>query len=383
MSRRRIGGVTALASILGKRTADLVPVRYRARQRLSAPVSLQTDPEMSSYGQGTLSRSRRRYGRSVRRGTNKYARLITRAAATRAVYGTSDYTTYGGANGAKYLQNWFPGAPGPHYVPCHLYDVTSAPNNVNGSVDNAQCGYKLTFSDPTNNSNVVWLAMGNACAPITAGHTATSPSSVPNNTSMLRGVAAKFLFYSPQTIPTRITVSLIQLSQDKMHPPKTASGSFDNVGPFVADGTLLATVTDRSVVSFWQNVVHSYVKNPVTIGDSNIVSRNLKVLKRHSFILNPKETSDNTAATYHAFNFYHKFNRKCKYDWADQDKVDLRTDDESFQNVAANKCSVEPRARMYLMVTADSVYNNGTEQVLTGAPSYDVSLRFYHDDVGS
>lgn len=388
---RTAGAISVINSILGKRSALSQIRRYSARQRLireilpvrGAAQVVQEEERMPSFSNGTLTRGRRRYGRSIKRGSNAYARLMLRATANRLVFGLSDYTSFGDANGAHYLENWFPGAPGPYYTPCHLYDVSSAPNNVDGSQVTAQCGYKLTFTDPTNGANLVWVSHSNANQVLNSGHTETSTQSVPNNRSMLRGVAAKFMFYSAQTIPTRVRVSLIQINEDKYHPPKTASGTHDNVGPWVAAGTAYSTVTDRSVVAMWQSAVHNYVKNPVCVGDGNSVRRQIKVLKSHSFILNPKETSDNTSATYHAFNMYHKFSRRMTYNWADQDKVDMRNNDEQFIDAAVNKCSVAPRARLYIMVQADSKYNSGAAQVTTGAPSYDITLRMYHDDLGA
>jgi len=381
-------------SVLGKRPRVDAPQRAPriVRPRLAPRVaggqrrrSQRRRPRrtMESFGQGSLTRSKRSYGRSLRRASNKYARLMLNATANRLVYGLSDYTTFGGPNGARYLENWFPGAPGPYYTPCHLWDVTCAPNNVSGFINTAQSGYKLCFTDPTSGCNLVWLALSNAVEVLNSGHGIASTQSLPNTGSLLRGVSAKFMFYSSATIPSRIRISLIQIRDDRMHPPKIVSGVQDNVGQHSPDGTAFATITDRSVVSLWQNVVHSYAKNPVCTANNNNVKRQIKVIKSHSFILNPKETSDTSAATYHQFNFYHKFARRMKYNWADDDKVDMRNNDEQFIDAQENKCCVEPKARMYLMVTADSVYNNGAEQVTSGAPSYDIALRFYHDDLGA
>lgn len=332
---------------------------------------------------GTLTRSRRRYGRRVVPGSSKYARLYTKNLGQQSVYGLSDYTTYGGVAGAIKLSNWYTVAAGTYYPPCHLWDVSSAPNNVAGTVTTAQCGYRLSFSNPGNTGTLQWRTLSNPNSVIRSGHGQTSTASVPNNKSMLTGVSAKFMFYAPLLLPVRVKVALVQIMDDKFHPPKNPSGTIPDVGGSSPDNTALGVTTDYNTVMFWQQVIHNYVKNPVVTGDGNLVNKNLKVLKSRSFILNPKESVDAANTTYHQYNFYHKFNRVMKYNWGDATKVDLTANDAEYTAVQENKCSVEPRARLYLMVVADSGYNTGDVEVTTSTPSYDVSLRFYHTDSAS
>lgn len=385
--KRRTGALSALTSILGKRGGIDQIVRYRARQKLKeltgTEIRRKRDEEMS-YGQGTLTRSKRRYGRNVRRGTTKYARLYTRAATQRNVWGLSDYTKFGGVNGSIYLQNWYNTSTGTdYYVPLHLWDVTACNNNVAGTVQGAQVGARLSFNSPIAPTTVKWRTMSNPLQAINTGHAASSTANTPNAASLYRGFSAKFMFYAPQTIPTRITIRLIQILGDQFHPPKAASGLTESVGLWQADNTALPDQASYSTVNFWESAVAQYAYNPVIHGDGNMLKQYMKVVKSHSFILNPKETSDNTATTYHQFTMFHRFNRRNKYNWLDSGVQDLITDDEDIDNRAVNKCCVQPKARYYLMVTGDSVYNTGATEVKTGAPSYDISLRFYHDDAGS
>lgn len=397
--RRRIAGKVA-SYAFGKRAplalAAAEGVAGIARDYLSNKRAKVSGSEVMSYGQGTLTRSRRTYGRRAKPGSLRYAKLFAKNTAQRHVYGLSDYSTYGGPLGAIHLSNWFyPGVVEPfdaprYYTPCHLWDVSSAPNNVGGTVTGAQCGYKLTFYGGADTDLGQWYSMFNVNSVIRSAHNVSSTASLPNASSMLTGVSAKLMFYAPQTLPVRINVALIQIQEPKYHPPKGTAGGWEDVGAWNADDTALGQM-DVSATAFWQNVVQSFCKNPVITTDGATVNKNLRVLKKHSFILNPKESTDASSTTYHQYNFYHKFNRLMRYDWQDQDRVNMIQDDAQFIEYQENKCCVEPRARLYLMITADSVYNGpnvpaentGLTEVTAGCPSYDIALRMYHVDGGS
>lgn len=331
-----------------------------------------------SYGQGTLTTGRRQYGRGVSRRSTKYARLLTNAAVQRNVYGLDNFTSFGDSSGSLFLINWLDAGVGRYRVPVHLWDVTSAPNNVAGVYTAAQTGYAPTF-DAVNPALLEWRTIGNPNGFRNTGTSSTA--SCPNASSLLRGVKAKFMFYCGQTIPSKITVALVQIMDDKFHPPKNPAGASLDVGGSSAFDTPLGSTTDVATISFWEAVAQKVSKNPVCQQDGNAL-RNMKVLRSHTFTLNPKETSDKTQTTYHQFDFYHKFNRRCRYNWQDQDTVNLQLDNDAPVNQAVNKCSVEPKARLYLLVTGTSEYESEAENK-NKWPSYDVTMRFYHDDMGA
>lgn len=359
------------------------PLIRATRPRTMPSAGTQTG---GGYGQGTYSYRRKQYGgRRISRKSAKYARILANASVQRNVYGLDEFTQFGGTNGSFYLSNWNDtGGPG-YRVPLHLWDVTAVPNVVDGTVQTAQSGYKLTFDTVTPSSTLKWMAMGNAMNVRNTGAPSSSSNAYPNASSLLRGIKAKFMFYSSQKIPSKITISLVQILDEKFHPPKTASaGGQLDVGISVANDSLVGSTTDVGTIAFWQQAVQKAAYNPVCINNGNQL-KNMRVLKSHSFVLNPKESVDATSATYHQFDFYHKFARRCKYNWQDQKLVttSLQTEDAVAANWSTNKCSVEPRARMYLMVTGTSLYAAGPAADVTGWPSYDVTIRTYHDDMGA
>jgi len=349
--------------------------------------------QQEMYGQGTLTRSKRTYGRRVKPGTNKYARIVTRATTQKTTWGCDNYGDYGGLTGEIRLSNWnFPGTAGPpavaaaYYLPVHLWDITACPNNINGTFRGAQSGAELALTSPFSTAGLDWRNLGNPISRINVPHTAASTANVPNANSLLRGVSAKFLFYAPTTIPTRITISMIQILDPRYCPPKSSDGTVLDVGQSQTTGTTLPPgfSQEATVVAFWQSIAQAFAKNPVVHGNGNLTNKYMKIIKKHSFILNPKETTDNTSTTYHQYTFYHRFSRRMKYNWADDATLtNMQNDDGQMINSSDNKCCVEPRARYYLMVTGDSVYNAGEVEVASGAPTYDLSMRLYHEDAGS
>jgi len=371
----------------GRNIRPRLPVREGVPVRVPVPEPPRPRQPQQMFGNGTFTRARRQYGRRVSRKSSKYARILANATVQRHVYGLDDYSDYGTDEGSIKLDNYYSAATPLWRTPCHLWDVTAAPNNINGTIRNAQCGYELGFSDPSNTAEIRWLTKSGQLGQQNVGHAFSSVNNLPNNSSLLRGVKANFMFYCPTALPVRIKIALIQLTEKDYHPPKIPDGAFENVGQWQAPNILTIDTTSNNrantaVASFWQQVVHSYVKNPICIANANQTKRYMKVLKSHSFILNPKESTDNSATTYHQYSFYHRFARRCKYNWQDQDRINMQDDSASEKVDAENKCCVEPNARMYLMVIADSGY---TEEEPTSAkrPSYDVVIRTYHDDMGA
>lgn len=355
------------------------------------------DRRMGSYGQGTLTRERRKYGKSYRRGGVNYARLIARASVNRVSYGISDYTTYGGTYGKWFLRNYhdtraLTATTGGYYLPCHLWDVSAVPNIGIGSdvPVNAQCGYRIGISSLLGTYEPRHRTLGTQLQAITTpGTSGNSQSSVRTN-SMLRAVKAKMMFYCPTSLPVRVRVSLIQLKDARFHPSKNTladtPASRDDFGEYQTDNTLLPNDgggAELSAASFWADVNRSYAVNPVAMGVGVNASKYMKVLKSINFILNPKETSDNSATTYHMVDFYHKFNRRMNYNWENTSLDSVIQGGIPF-NKSQCRCCVEPDARLYLMIQSDSKFTSGAADPplddSANSTSYDICLRTYHDD---
>lgn len=373
--RFRIDPFTELGRGPRPRIPEVFPLRSREFWRDPT-----RDKDDMSYGGGRYSKERHTYGRRTLRKSARYAHSLVRAGAQRLQFGLDDYTDQFGTYGAIPLDNFYSSAANIYRTPLHLWDVTAVANGIYGTYRTAQCGTVLAFNTPSFPSECKWITLSNPIEIRRGGSSATSTANTPLNSSLLRAVKAKFMFYAPQTYPTDVNIWLIQIREDSFHPPKYGTYTEDG-GVWQADGTVLPTVTSNAHIAFWENMVLKKAKNPVAFAQNNATSH-IKVLKRINFTLNPKETVDNTSTTYHKVELFHRFNRRVNYSWEPTDNINLQANDAAFVNPGNNKCSPEPKARIYIMVTANSKYV--TEEVSNSLkPTYDFTLRLYHDDMGA
>lgn len=353
---------------------------------------------MGNYGQGTYTQSRRKYGRQMRRNTNKYTRKLVNAARSKFAFQVTKYTQFGTGYGSYQLRNYLDtraltDTTGGYYMPCHLWDVTAVCNNTLASDTfvNGQCGYRIGLDSTGTGAVPRHRTLGPTLDVVNGPGVTTSTQATLRSGSILRGVRAKLLFYCPTTIPVRVRVSLIQLLDQRYHPSKNTLGvssGYTDLGNAQADNTLLPNDDASAMVSaaaFWQQVNNSFTRNPVEIGAGNLVRRYMKVLRKEEFVLNPKESTDATATTYHMLDLYHKFNRYQNYQWEDYNRQSMVTDDSYANQRGLIRPCVQPRARIYLMIQADGKYSSGAADPpvddSANSCSYDIALRMYHDDI--
>lgn len=332
--------------------------------------------------QGEYAREKRVCGRAVRRKTNFYTRKLVAGAVQRLTFGFEQTSSFGGLSGAEALDNYVDG--GPYIVPCHVYDLTACRNTYNGTTYNAQCGYAPVFSNNTATGSVRWQTLGNAVNVINIPNTSVSTASLVGQRSILRSIKAKMLFYCPTTIPTRVLVQIVQFTDQRLC-PRVSGATVEGLADYQSPGYLLpsglAEYQDDFTSGFWRDMVHPFAKNP-TCQVSSGSNKYMKTLFSHSFIMNPKESTEATATKYHQLDIFHRLNRTCNYQWDDPSSYAPQTDDATGQVVANTRCTVHPRARLFLIVRAISGYS-ATAHSTTIHPSYDITMRMHHDDMGA
>lgn len=391
---RKQFGYGALASILGKRPRvgnRYAPAGGQPREAgetvLYAPVNAWEPPKdkrrQKDMGySGDFTRTKLRGGRHARRGSGPYTRKVVKDSIQRLVYGFDDTTSFGGTSGALQLRNDAATPAAAYTVPCHLWDLTCAPNQAGGTAYSAQCGFQPVFTDTTGaTGRLYWTTLGNAVASVNVPSSGTS--SLVGQRAMLRSVKAKFLFYCPTTLPTRVVMNLVQFRDQRLN-PVVSSATKVNLNDYQSAGYLLpsgvAVTQGDMATGVYRDLVHSVAKNPVC-QTSNHCMKDIKVLWSHQFILNPKESTEPVATRYHEVDLFREFNRSQNFSWDDDSVYDIQTNDQTGYDIAENKCTVHPRARIYLMIRAISGY--GTAFSATVNPSYDMSLRLHYDDMGA
>jgi len=344
-------------------------------------------PMAPSYGNGTLTSERRRYGRKQSRKSSKYVKRLVIANVCRRVYGYDAWSQMYGVSGYNRLENYYRSATDiTYYTPLHLYDVSAVLNAPASTPAVPQIGYRLCFLNTT--GAVQWRTLGPAAVQIRNDNSAAFTAGNPMGNDVLSGVKVKTVCYAPTTIPVKFTLAFIQIGDQKYHPSKNAgAGGTGNIGAWQADNTVLPNDNGASITSqtaLWQSVVQAAVRSPCAIGDGNLRNKNIKILAQRQFTLQPKESTDPANTTYHATSMYMSFNRKQNYQWEDDATLQLDADRSVQANAANVKCCVHPKARIYFMVMADAKYSTGTTapaDTPTIWPSYDIAMRMYHEDL--
>jgi len=267
----------------------------------------------------------------------------------------NQYSQFAGTSGANNLTCISPTtSTGPMTLPCVLYDITSSPNMINGAAIVPSVRWIPTLSTPLDTGVITWAndtlwtqegadTNGSAYTSIYAGASET-----------LDWVQAKMMFYAPLTVPCRFQIDIVQITDTRLI-PQTGT---------VPDGTFHT--------SFWQAMLKRFIYSPLETGDPKY-KKYLKVLHTTSFILNPKETTDATNTVFRELNIFKRFNRTCKYDWQDQDKMNMLLNEGQINLDGAMSTYVHPRARIFVMVRAQA--RNGTAYSSNIHPSFDIMLR--------
>lgn len=272
------------------------------------------------------------------------------------VYAFSNISPFGGANGALYLPNTSATpSSGATACPMVLYEVTTAPQ-PGATTPNIR--WVPTLSNPTATGTLSWSA--DSVLTVVNSDNGTANATYPMGNDTLEYIKAKLMFYCPSTIPSRIQVDLIQITDTRLVPEVGATTAF--------------------ATAFWQAQMKRFMYSPLEVGDYKY-QKYIKKLFSDTFIMHPKETTEAVAATMRELNVFKRLNRKCTYNWEDNDPMAMLSNDPQINTGAALKTSVHPRARIYLMIRGQSV--NAVSPNSASHPSYDIRLDMKHSQLSS
>lgn len=353
-------------------------------------------------GYGELSVQKYSGGRIAKKNL-KGAWKVLRANTQRNVYAFQQVTRYmaNPANpGAYGIASSFNGtaASGSYKLPVHLYSLHSVPNVINGAVTNPPAFYALQKSDTTATSYPSFLPISNIQAQNVSG-TSTAFNSFPEQSDILKAVSMKFCLYGTLSRPTRFLFQIVQLRKPYLHP--------DYINQLGSGATNPASAVEmQRAAAFWEEMSKPFSYSPLSFVD-NTLTKDLKVIKSFEHIIQPRTTFENpvgtgentsnvvvTNAMPHSkiFTMYHKFNRQANYNWNDQVQTALPDPSnpavvegipQMTQILGQNQTDVTWNARMYLMIRALSpIFTYQGKFDSTVQPSYDVSMRLYHENQG-
>lgn len=316
---------------------------------------------------GTLSQTSLKFG-SRPKYTLGVIRKVIKANENKMVYGLRGLTRFGGSSGYFPLCNGQSATGQPVSAPLWLFDITSAPNDISGTITQPSTGYQTVFANETATCGAITFyntSTPNLALENVAGGSSTVVNNYPTGQSVLRWVQAKLMLYCPTTQPTKFNIMLVRFKRHELVPKNVAVGGNDSK-------------TDDFSIAFYQTLLKKYMMNPVEVSNPT-ADTFMDILHSYTTILNPKESSDPTNTTFKEVDIFKWFNRKCIYNWDDDDKMSLVSTTDFPANVAENRCTVRPTSRIFLLVRALSGYKS-TSQALdsTIQPSFDLVLRTCH-----
>jgi len=266
----------------------------------------------------------------------------------------SQYSQFAGTQGAVNLPCVSPTtSTGPMTVPCYLYDITATPNMVNGAATFPFIRWVPTFSTPQDTGTITWANDIQLQTENQDTTGAVNSSVFAGASDQLNWMQAKMMFYAPLTIPCRFQVDIVQITDTRLVPGSTDSGT-------------------QFHAAFWQAMLKRFIYSPLETGDPKY-KKYLKILHSTSFILNPKESTEATNTVFRELNIFKRFNRNCKYDWQDQDRMNMLVQEGQVNTDQTLSTTVHPRSRIFLMVRAQA--RNGTAFSTNIHPSFDIMLR--------
>lgn len=282
-------------------------------------------------------------------------------------------------------------------LPCHVYDLTSCLNYNNGVVGayppglglgqqrNVVAGFNSMFFTPLPGQNV--SGNGIVSCPwqveTTDANATGGLSACPGAKSVLNWADIRLMLYGRNNQPTRFTVQLVQFDPDVI--PDTSPASRSN-----------AQLT--SIDEFYEYLVKQYCSNPLNTTNSRL-RKYMKVMYTKEIMIQPKDGdyANVPPPNCKELRIFKWLNRLCRYDWDERrqgtGQVPVTGTMEYNRTQGDFKQTVEPRARIYLMIRAQTqvestsvnyatwsatAYNGNRTGVANTYPTYDIMIRTNH-----
>lgn len=266
-------------------------------------------------------------------------------------------------NGTGYIQ-----------LPLHLIDITSW---LNTNAGNTVVALPLwTLNTDVNGvcaftqSQTQWNLEQAADRPV-------DTAMMTRESDLLKSVSARFLFYGATGKPTRFSIDLISLNDDSLQPDININ--------MITNSENVNLLAGKS--AFWTSMVRPMLWSPLVMGDAKATSgHKYKVHQHTEFILQEKLSNEPNSFAGHMkqVNYALHLDRIQRYDWNNKVSTSAAVTEGGPQiSYETNDlCTVvSPKRRLYLMIRAQSAFNNGATNDPSKTPSYDLVLRSKHESV--
>ena len=198
----------------------------------------------------------------------------------------------------------------------------------------------------------------------------------------------RMTLYGAKKQTTRFTVSLVQMNDriydPRQQPPRIGTIN-DDTTPQIYDGISGSGRTREEQDNFnaaMQQFVHPLVFHPMSsFGASTI--KPFKTLMRKTFVIGPDtNVNEDDGQPNLLVKFFKRLNRIVKYGWSDEGRLGADgtvIDTASFNQFVQGQVNgyAHPRAKLYVMVTAQAYFNRGPDDGLNAdvSPGMDMIIR--------
>lgn len=220
MGLSRMGARRVTRPYKRPRTVSRVGGRRRAVSRVR--VNRRRRRYMPSNNE-ELAQSSRTLGRKLRF-TNKFTRKYVKKQTELQKYRLGQISSYGGTTGPLIFPNYQTANGSTKLAPCTMFDLSGCYNIEGGTTIAPQTTWNINFTNETGTGIVEWVpaSAGWQLAPLdTSTSTTAGAGFAPKKNDFLKWVKMKFLFYTPTTIPTKISVQLVQFKDARLLPNST------------------------------------------------------------------------------------------------------------------------------------------------------------------
>jgi len=314
------------------------------------------------------------YGRKQRTTLRTVNRRLNAHAETVQFVGRG-ISAFGGTNGNIFCANRQSALGAAIACPCFILDVTSARNIVNNAITEQLCMQRLILTNELDTALVQWVGFP-AYNWITqaAPEAATGFDNFPNEKSLIKWANLRMMLYAPTALPTRWQIELVQFRDERLVPSAPQGAGLGSNGY----GGVAGASSPAFVAGFWQYMLKKFMFNQIE-PMANTYRRYVRVLKRMTVYMDPKESTDASNTRYREINFFAHLNKLANYRWDQTDRVAISTDDTQIELDPQNRTELHPRSRIFILIRAVSGRIVGASDTATVHPSFDWYLRTKHE----
>jgi len=362
----RLSNGTANAGTVAPYARTKALVSINPKMRSGSQTKTKRKPKETSGQNSEYVAKKVSYGRKPKNDFANLSRFV-RGNISRTVFGIHQVSRFGGLSGAVGLAQ-IQATPGVQVVtPVHMYDLTGCVNTRNGAINTPYTSWYLAFSNETSTATASLVSNVYRFAVESAPNATSIVQNYPGPSSIMRWAQAKMMFYAPTTVPSKISVQIVQFIDQDLEPDTRTNTP--------------QVMTTRGT-AWYQAYLKKLMFSPIETTQAGGF-KGIKVLHSETFIINPKESTEPTSTHYKQLELFKWFNRKCSYDW-DQT---VQTSDLTATPAAEldqNQNTVHPKARIFLIIKGQSGYvANSLANDSTKQPSYDIVLRTAHEQLNS